>query len=632
VNGQPDVANGAVAPGVAGGCLFELNQAEWDLIANSNRDGNPLTVGVRGLGCDGGNAAASDTRTISFAKQDIVGTIYYWASIRPDSGGTTYTGGIYRYDYGKRAQTAQAVLTPSTASSSGSKYYKAGAPTTQLSTGLCIGCHVVDREGRKMIFDFDDLNGDDEYGDMWTAVFDIPSRTSTSLIEKDSPNSFSAGFSTWNRAASRFLKSDGWGNGLAGGDPSVYDGPRGTFAVVTNVGQPVAKTDPGLLMLRGSSPDIAPNDNQVVFAAAWDDGLPQATHKPPLPTEHVTGGPTTPGYFGASSHPDVAPDGLTDEYFSGAGLYIAKWDTTANKMSEAKPIFPAAASTSTSPPNYYYPAFSPDGSMIVFNYAASGANFHNPKARVQLVTADGTVAADQHRANETNPVENNGELTNSWVRWTPFIQEYKGKRLAWVTFSSTRSYGLRLDNTAGIDCHPLENPNTTVYPVFTDKNTNCARAQLWMAAIDLDTGKVASGGDVSFPAFWLPFQDLNTQNHLGQWTQKNLDGTCGGDAGTCPTGRVCDNGACASVPPPSTNPPPQAECSQDIQCPTGKCCASGVCGACTGTSAPPPCNTCLDCGGQACNGAAGCGGCKSSADCCAPLVCNSNGECVDSVK
>jgi hypothetical protein len=31
-----------------------------------------------------------------------------------------------------------------------------------------------------------------------------------------------------------------------------------------------------------------------------------------------------------------------------------------------------------------------------------------------------------------------------------------------------------------------------------------------------------AGTDVSYPAFWLPFQDLDTNNHLGQWAQKSL--------------------------------------------------------------------------------------------------------------
>src|SRR3954453_22618375 len=134
-----------------------------------------------------------------------------------------------------------------------------------------------------------------------------------------------------------------------------------------------------------------------------------------------------------------------------------------------------------------------------------------------------------------------------------------------------------------------------IYPLFT-KAPNCARAQLWMAAIDLDTGKVASGGDVSWPAFWLPFQDLATQNHLGQWTQKNFKGACGGDAGACPSGYVCDNGGCAEIPPTSTAPPPPAQCTLDVQCATGTCCAAGTCGACTDAGSHTQCNTCLDCG------------------------------------
>lgn len=47
--------------------------------------------------------------------------------------------------------------------------------------------------------------------------------------------------------------------------------------------------------------------------------------------------------------------------------------------------------------------------------------------------------------------------------------------------------------------------------------------------------------------------------------------------------------------------------------------------------APPPaeftCQSCLDCGNQACNGGT-CGACTTDADCCAPLVCNGSGACV----
>jgi hypothetical protein len=47
---------------------------------------------------------------------------------------------------------------------------------------------------------------------------------------------------------------------------------------------------------------------------------------------------------------------------------------------------------------------------------------------------------------------------------------------------------------------------------------------------------------------------------------------------------------------------------------------------CGGAGAPPSCKTCEDCGNQACVGGK-CGSCTTSADCCAPLLCQ-NGSCV----
>ena len=39
---------------------------------------------------------------------------------------------------------------------------------------------------------------------------------------------------------------------------------------------------------------------------------------------------------------------------------------------------------------------------------------------------------------------------------------------------------------------------------------------LWMFAID--PTKIAAGLDGSYAGFYLPFQDLTTSNHIGQWT------------------------------------------------------------------------------------------------------------------
>ena len=60
---------------------------------------------------------------------------------------------------------------------------------------------------------------------------------------------------------------------------------------------------------------------------------------------------------------------------------------------------------------------------------------------------------------------------------------------------------------------------------------------------------VMNGTDVSIPAFWLPFQDLTTNNHLAQWAQRSFNGTCKMD-GDCNMngmkGRCCVNGGCTA--------------------------------------------------------------------------------------
>ena len=159
--------------------------------------------------------------------------------------------------------------------------------------------------------------------------------------------------------------------------------------------------------------------------------------------------------------------------------------------------------------NNYYPTFSPDNKWVVFN-RASGSSYDNKNAALWIVKADGSgKPVELKKANQgTN-------LGNSWPKFSPFLQKYQGGKLMWVTFSSRRDYGLRLAGKG--------------------------RAQLWMAAIDPSKGELAA--DPSHVAFWLPFQDINTGNHIGQWTTKVVRKKCGPDAG-CPTGQKCVNGWC----------------------------------------------------------------------------------------
>jgi hypothetical protein len=552
---------------LGGGCVFELDQKEWDYIARTNREGAPVVVKVRGLGCDGQKVASSSTRSISFAKDDLVGALYYWASLRTVvTGGTTVnSGGVFRYDFGVRGQTATPVLTPNT--------------TTTNPSQLCIGCHAISRDGRQMAFLFDDNDDDDEYSDVRTDIFDIVKQQPAQTIVKNGTNVFPPGYPTWNRETTEFLLSDGPGNGST---------PQGAFRRVTPTGTTSGYTQAGTL--RGTTPDWAPDDSQVVFA---------------VPT----------GYLAPNAN--MAMSTGPDLWFTVASLYTAPWNSTSKTLGTPTKIIAASGTE-----NYYYPSYSPDGSLIAFNHASAGPNFHNPRARVELVAAgqSSPTPLDLAKLNDT------GNLTNSWARWCPFVQSYMGSNLLWITFSSTRSYGLRIVNDSSKqNCYPTESAQG--YPTFNTA-TNCTRAQLWMAAIKLDPSAVTSGQDVSWPAFWLPFQDLGTNNHLAQWAQQSFTGPCQMQS-DCSSGQCCEQGGCTTCP---MMPPPMG-CTSDSNCASGQCCTSGACGACTPDGGMPPdmgapmsCNTCIDCNGQACINKS-CGACTSSTQCCAPLVCN-QGQCV----
>jgi hypothetical protein len=343
---------------------------------------------------------------------------------------------------------------------------------------------------------------------------------------------------------------------------------------------------------RGTTPDWAPDDSEVLYAV------------PPANSNT---------YFLQNT---------SDLWFANASIKVAPWDSVNNKLGA-----PTTLLAATGTQNFYYPTYSPEGSLIAFNFAPSGPNFHNPLARVQFVAAGqaSPTPLDLAKLNDT------GNLTNSWPRFCPFVQTYQGAKLIWITFSSTRSYGLRVNNTGDANCYPDAMPAVTcpggAIPTpspcpYSRRATQvnapvCTHPQIWMAAIRLDANAVKNGTDVSWPAFWLPFQDLSHNNHLAQWAQQSFTGPCV-TAGDCGAGQCCDKGGCTTCPSPAPMPP---MCQKDSNCTPGSCCVNGSCAPCASDGGMSSgCNTCLDCNYQACiNGA--CGACTDSSQCCAPLVC-----------
>lgn len=177
------------------------------------------------------------------------------------------------------------------------------------------------------------------------------------------------------------------------------------------------------------------------------------------------------------------------------------------------------------PANNYYPTFSPDSAWLLFNRSPSGSNSFGQSDSTGNSTSgvpDGqiwVVPATGGAPRRLDAVATGKDSSDSWPKWAPVNQDYRGKKLMWFTFSSKRAYGLRTGEGE--------------------------RSQLWMAAFDPERGK--GGADPSLPAFWLPFQEIDSGNHIAQWVTRVERQACGGP-GACASSEDCIQGRCVPRP------------------------------------------------------------------------------------
>ncbi len=459
--------------GATGGCGFVVSPTQWAWIADVNRGGAPLHVTVRAVPADASCVATSDTRDISFATEDVVGAVYYWQSVTV-GGVPGRAGGIYRFDFGRTDEVAEPFLESS------------------ATTGnRCYGCHFVSRDGLRISYGSDDPDSDDEYGDLFSYLMDISTR---SIATPRIP----PGFRTFSSDHSSMLDSDGPGGTVP---PAMFriDGTLGTTL------------DRPRTVARVTHPDWSDDDSRVVFAQ--------------------------PASF-LDSHGAVAPT-ADDDHFFNASLYMAAWSGSA--LGTPAPLLMAASVNE----NNFYPAFTPGGGFVVFDRVlghtgVAGDAYSNPAARIWAMPTSGGTPVDLATLNMGDG------LTNSWPRMSPFAQADRGHQIIWVTFSSTRDYGLHVVNqdAHGVSCYPPESPENpatshscSLVPATCSCTSTtcpdfCVQPQIWMAAIEIDAaGGISAGRDTSHPAFWLPFQEVTAHNHIAQWATGIPGRTPPSDAG-----------------------------------------------------------------------------------------------------
>jgi hypothetical protein len=242
-------------------------------------------------------------------------------------------------------------------------------------------------------------------------------------------------------------------------------------------------------------------------------------------TGAITAGPVGAG---PSEMPDVSPDGMHVVYVSVPpgptfpGLYdlssvvsgtIRRMDFDGTAWADSGTALVEAGTG-----NNYYPTYSPDGAFIVFNRspsntpsmgmdASSAMTAYVPDAQLWVVPAGGGAPVQLLRANG---------FADAWPKFDPTMYVSEGRPLYWLAWSSRRAFGLRYDESG---------PHAP---------------QLWMAAFD--PTEAAAGNDPAFPAFRLPFQDVDTGNHIAQWVTSVERMTCTTDA-DC-GGEFCVDGRC----------------------------------------------------------------------------------------
>jgi Tol biopolymer transport system component len=196
---------------------------------------------------------------------------------------------------------------------------------------------------------------------------------------------------------------------------------------------------------------------------------------------------------GAITHPDISVDGTrlvyvskpsggADWHFSGGKIMVRSFDTATNQFGPEQML---VSDTS----NNYYPSFSPDGHWVLFNRAPGSSSYHNASASLWVIKSDGSAPAIELVAANAGV-----GLTNSWGRWAPFQQTMGAgnESMYWVTVSSTRDFGVRL--------------------------IGANRPQIWMTPFYPQ--RAAAQQDPSTAAFRLPFQNIDGNNHIAQWTEQ----------------------------------------------------------------------------------------------------------------
>jgi len=347
---------------------------------------------------------------------------------------------IMRWDFGGSTTTSVSYLTP-----------------TNTDGTTCVGCHALAPDGTKLVASAGGQN--DGHLLLWDIV--------KNQAMQPYPLAQQSQFESWNAQGTQFVGVYGDATHMAPSNLMIFDGTMGTVVSTIDLGG-----------LRADHPDWSKNTsgaNTIAFTSV--DPVANTTDQRP-----ATGG--------------------IDFIQNNGGTWGAPQVLVPSLLGK----------------NRYYPAIAPDGNLLVYDESTctngtptagqpadkSCDADTDATATIMITSLQGAAPTPLTNANSPGVADGTTTaLTNSFPKWAPFIEQLNEQsNLVWLTFSSTRQYGLR----------------TPPAPADTDETTK--GTLIWMVGITPSIG----GGDPSFTAFCLPFQDITTSNHIAQWTQVYIKG------------------------------------------------------------------------------------------------------------
>lgn len=304
------------------------------------------------------------------------------------------------------------------------------------------------------------------------------------------------------------------------------------------------------------APTIVPPDRQRFLTATFspDSSRLVASNGNELFLMHGETGARIPSTLPttASAHPAWSPDGtllaLITNTNGGWAVDFTRGDVAVIDVAGTETFGAVRTILTGAPLVAARPTWSPDSQWIAFQHGEHSRAFEDRGPTTPSIPRPGVVRMVGRDGATVLELEalNGGERNSYYPTFSPFDEG----GYFWLAFFSTRDYGNGQAGTRGT-----------------------GRRQLWVSAIS----SRPSGGDPSHPPYWLPQQNVHSENMAAQWAPEPClaDGRGCAASGECCSGFCRDRGEGAMCVPPDEVP-----CSEEGEAcrEDGDCCeGAGTC-------------------------------------------------------